>query len=318
MDRPADAIEARVGEILRETSTIIRLELRPCGGPFPAFTAGSHIDLRLPGGLCRSYSLLNSQGERDRYVIGVHLEPNSRGGSRYIHDAVAQGDLLSISHPRNSFALCEDAPQSILIAGGIGITPLLSMARRLHELQKPWKLFYCSRTRGALAFLEDLRPYGGHVELRLDDETQGLLDIASLMRGVPEGHFYCCGPKPMLAAFATAAEAEKIPTGRAHVEHFQPATPLPPPGGGFVVELARSRRSIVIPAGKTILQTLQEAGIATTSACEAGICGACEVEVLEGVPDHKDYVLTDSERASNKKMMICCSGSRSDRLVLDL
>lgn len=312
-----ERIEVRVTAIGWETDTIRRLELRPIRGALPAFTAGAHIDVHLPIGLARSYSLLNTQEERHRYVIGVAREPESRGASRYIHDSVSPGDRLVISSPRNLFALEEAAAQTVLVAGGIGVTPMLSMAKRLDQLGRPWKLHYCCRTRDMAAFLDELAPHGDHVELRLDDENRDFLDIAGLIRAAPQAHFYCCGPKPMLAAFNAATQAAGLPAARVHVEYFQPVADLVPQGG-FTVELARSGRTLAVPPGKTILDTLREAGITTTSSCEAGICGECQVTVLAGIPDHQDSVLSDAERSANKSMMICCSGSKSEKLVLDL
>jgi len=312
-----EKIEVRVRAIGWETDAIRRLELRPIDGVLPAFTAGAHIDLHLPIGMTRSYSLLNCQDERHRYVIGVAREPESRGGSRYIHQNIAPGDRLLISAPRNLFALDEAAPRSVLIAGGIGVTPMLSMAKRLDQLGRSWKLHYCCRTRGLAGFLEELAAHGDRIEVRMDDEQQGFLDIAGLIRAAPDAHFYCCGPKPMMAAFTAATQASGLPPARVHVEYFQPVADVEPQGG-FLVELAKTGRIIAIPPGKTILETLQAAGVATASSCEAGICGECQVPVLAGIPDHHDSVLGDAERAANRSMMICCSGSKSEKLVLDL
>jgi ferredoxin-NADP reductase len=313
----SERIAVRVAAASRETETIRRLELRPLDGALPSFTAGAHIDVHLPVGLSRSYSLLNSQDEQHRYVIGVYLEPQSRGGSRYLHDQVAVGDELLISAPRNLFPLDETAEQSVLIAGGIGVTPLLSMAKRLDRLDRSWRLHYCCRSRPLAAFHDDLALHGHRVKLRFDDECPGFLDIEGQMRATPDAHFYCCGPKPMLSAFVAASKAAQLSPAQVHLEDFQPLAGQPQQGG-FVVELARSGRSLPIPPGKTILETLQRAGVTATSSCEVGICGECQTTVLEGVPDHRDSVLSDSERASNKLMMICCSGSKTEKLVLDL
>jgi tetrachlorobenzoquinone reductase len=312
-----EKIEVRVTALVEETTAIRRIELQPLARSLPPFTAGSHIDLHLPNSLSRSYSLLNSQDERHRYVIGVSLEPQSRGGSRYIHEQLRIGERLIISPPRNLFALNEGASNSILIGGGIGVTPMLSMAKRLDALQRPWHLYYCCRSRSVAAFLDDLAPYGAYVDVRLDDEHREYLDIGKLMRVDSQTHFYCCGPQPMMVAFEAAANDAALPSAQKHVEYFQ-AQGDRESRGGFHVELARSGQSLFIPRGKTILETLQGAGIVTTSSCEVGICGECQVKVLEGIPDHQDSVLSDSERATNTSMMICCSGSRSEKLVLDL
>ncbi len=310
-------LQVRISTIRNETADIRLLELTAVEGELPAFAAGAHIDLHLPNGLVRSYSLLNSQAETHRYVIAVAHEADGRGGSRYVHEKLALGDLLTISEPRNLFPVTEDASHSVLIGGGIGITPMLSMANRLQALERSWKLHYLTRSRATSAFLGTLAPYGERVALRFDDEQQGFVDMAALIAAAPEAHFYCCGPKPMMAAFVAAAEQAGVPSERVHIEYFQPPTEVQAQGG-FEVELARSHRVIAITPGRTILEVLQDEGVATTSSCEAGICGECQTGVLAGVPDHHDFVLSDAERKSNKVMMICCSGSQSPRLVLDL
>ena len=310
-------LQVRIGAIRNETADIRILELQALEGELPAFTAGSHIDLHLATGLIRSYSLLNSQAETHRYVVGIALEPQGRGGSLHIHENLRVGDALTISEPRNLFPVTETAHESVLIGGGIGITPMLSMASRLATLGRAWKLHYLTRSRQAAGFLAELALHGDRIELRFDDEHQGFLDMNALIAGSPEAHFYCCGPKPMMAAFVAAAQARGVPSERVHIEYFQPPTEAEPQGG-FEVELARTKRVLAIPPGKSILETLHEHGVATPSSCEAGICGECQVSVLAGIPDHKDHVLSDSERAANKVMMICCSGSHSERLVLDL
>lgn len=311
-------MKVRVGAVVVETPEILRIELRPVDGQaLLPFTAGAHIDVHMANGLARSYSLLNDAAERHRYVIGVGLERESRGGSRWIHDHLKVGDELLITDPRNNFPLVESARRSVLIGGGIGVTPMLSMASRLQSMGKDWRLYYCSRSRAAAAFLDDLAPLAQNVRLRFDDEETEFLDFAALIAAAPDAHFYCCGPKSMMSACVAAAKGAGVEPERVHIEYFQPPEELVPQGG-FEVELARSRRVIPIPLGKTILQVLQAQGVAATSSCEAGVCGECQTAVLAGIPDHKDLVLSDAERASNKMMMICCSGSLSERLVLDL
>lgn len=310
-------IPVRISEIRQETNVTRRIELRPTGDGLPPFTAGAHVDIQLPNGITRSYSLLNSQEDRDRYVVGVYLEPTSRGGSRYFHENISVGDELLISSPRNLFSLDEGAVPSVLIGGGIGVTPLLSMAARLSSLRRKWRLYYCCRSRPFAAFRDDLQAYGDQVTIRYDDESDGFLDIEAQMRAMPDAHFYCCGPKPMLTAFQDAARAADLPCAQVHLEDFKPTADIQLQGG-FTIELARSGRILEVPAGKTILQVLQEAEITATSSCEVGICGECQTAVLEGIPDHKDSVLSDAERASNKAIMICCSGSKTEKLVLDV
>jgi ferredoxin-NADP reductase len=312
-------LEVRIATVSQETERVRRFELRPTSEALlPTFTAGAHIDICLAPNLTRSYSLLNSQDEQDRYVIGVALEAESRGGSRFLFDNVRAGDRLQVSKPRNLFALNEQAPYSILIGGGIGITPLISMSKRLTSMDRPWHLYYCCRSRDVAPFLLDLGEHGSCVDLRFDNEHSSFLDIASLIRSAPaDTHLYCCGPKSMLAAFDAAVAATGVPAEQVHVEYFKPQEDFGQ-HDGIVVELARSKQTIVVPAGSTILDALRMAGISTQSSCEAGICGECQVGVLDGVPDHRDSVLSNAERASNKMMMICCSGAKSEKLVLDL
>ena len=313
-------IQVRVKRITYEAETVNSYELvRPCGGELPRFTAGGHIDLHLLNGLIRSYSLTNDQSERHRYVIAVNRDAASRGGSAFIHERVRVGDIVTLSQPRNNFTLHENADLSILIAGGIGITPLLSMIRRLDALGRPWRLVYAARNRLAAAFLDEIDALRSkaqsNVQIDLDDERSGrVFDLPDVVRRAPLGaHLYCCGPVPMLEAF-TRATADRS-ADRVHVEYFQADAAIE---GGFDVRLARSSRTVPVEAGKTILNALLDAGIAVNYSCMEGSCGTCETRVLEGVPDHRDHFLSTDERAANKTIMICCSGARSRTLVLDL
>jgi vanillate O-demethylase ferredoxin subunit len=290
-------------------------------GDLVPFTAGSHIDLHLPDGMIRSYSLVNDQSERSRYVVAVNKDAASRGGSSFIHETVRAGDVLTISHPKNNFALQEYAAHSVLIAGGIGITPLLSMIRRLEALGRSWDLFYATRTRSAAAFLDELNAIGpsvhANIHVNFDQGPSGrMLDLPAIVKDAPkDAHLYCCGPVSMLEAFE-AATADR-PNDHVHVEYFK-AKEKPAVAGGFEVKLARSNRTIMVEAGKSILNTLLDAGIAASYACTEGVCGTCETRIIEGLPDHRDLFLSKEEQAANKTMMICCSGSKSPTLVLDL
>lgn len=317
-----DFLEVRVKRISYETENIYSYELvAPAGSDLPPFTAGGHIDLHLPNGMIRSYSLVNDQRERHRYVIAVNKDAASRGGSSFVHDSIRVGDVITISRPRNNFALYEEAEHSVLIAGGIGITPLLSMVRRLQQLGRSWKLFYAARTRLAAAFLDEFNTLRPDADLNLhtdfDDERSGrVFDLAAIVRDAPRhAHLYCCGPVPMLEAFE-AATVER-PADHVHVEYFQ-AREARAIEGGFQVKLARSKRTVAVEAGKTILDALIDAGIAVNYACTEGVCGTCETRVLEGVPDHRDQFLSKQEQAANKTIMICCSGAKSRTLTLDL
>nr|WP_249792530.1 PDR/VanB family oxidoreductase [Bradyrhizobium sp. BRP22] len=271
--------------------------------------------------MIRSYSLVNDQSERKRYVIAVNRDAEGRGGSRLIHDTVRVGDIMTISHPRNNFVLQENAAHSVLIAGGIGITPLLAMVRRLEGLGRSWELFYATRTRFAAAFLDELhalrRDVHQNLHVTFDHAPLGRkLDLAAIVEGASaEAHLYCCGPVSMLEAFEAATTGR--PTDQVHVEYFK-AKEKQATDGGFEVRLARSARTIAVEPGKTILSALLDAGITANYACAEGVCGTCETRVIEGVPDHRDQFLSKEERAANKTVMICCSGSKSPTLVLDI
>jgi tetrachlorobenzoquinone reductase len=284
--------------------------------PFPAVEPGAHIDIHLPNKVVRQYSLLQAGNGLRSYAIGVKREPNSRGGSVFMHDQLRVGTELKIGHPRNHFPLDLDAPASVLIAGGIGITPIYCMANFLRERGKSWQMFYAARSRSDAAFLGELETHK-NVAFHFDDEQAGeVLDLAKIIRSAPDGaHFYCCGPSPMIQAFEAAASS--ISPERVHVEYFtaiaQPATE-----GGFIVELARSGKELTVPPGKTILEIVLAAGLSVPHSCTTGVCGSCETRILTGQADHRDSILDERERSEGKTMMICCSGSKSDRLVLDL
>ena len=295
---------------------------RTDGAPLPTYKPGAHIDLHLPNGLLRQFSLVvPTNGNPESYVVGVKRDENSRGGSRYIIDEMKVGDEIRISAPRNNFPLVEDAEQVTLFAGGIGITPIWCMAQELNARQRSWKLHYACRSRADMAFLETLQGLGPEsVHLHFDDEAGGVLDIAAAIAAAPAtAHIYCCGPNPMLKAFE-AATANR-PRGNIHVEYFTPkeeAAAQDSKLGGFWVELARSGEEYFIPEGQKVLEVLFQAGVDVDYSCELGICGACETRVISGTPIHHDSVLSEEEQATNEKVMICCCGCASERLVLDM
>lgn len=320
MNETDKTIEVLLRSITYEAEDVISLDLRPVATQtLPAFTAGSHIELQLRNGLRRNYSLANPQHERHRYCVAVQNEPAGRGGSRFIHELVRVGDILTISPPRNNFPLVETSERIVLIAGGIGITPIWCMVQRLVGLGRPWSLFYAVRSRRRAAYLDAILALdaGGNVHFHFDDEHQGeFINLGPIVHDAAPGtHLYCCGPLPMLAAFERATEG--LPADTVHVEYLAAKEPVAVKGG-FDVVLARSERSVFVPDNSTILDALVAAGIAVEHSCLEGVCGTCETKVIEGIPDHRDMVLSAQERASNRTMMICCSGSKSDRLVLDL
>ncbi len=290
------------------------------GGSLPGFTAGAHLSLTLPVGLTRSYSLINPQHETSRYEVAVNLDARSRGGSRCLHEAVRVGQCLPASAPQNLFPLNEQAGQSLFIAGGIGITPIRAMVRRLDALGRDWTLHYCARSRREAAFVDEFEG-DARVRLYFDDEAAQVgasrLDIVRLLADTPATtHVYCCGPAGMLDAYLSAASSR--PADTVHYERFGAELAAPVNDGGYRVTLARSGKSLPVPPGKTVLQVLREAGLSPASSCEQGVCGSCETAVLAGRPEHRDQVLTSQERAAGRSMMICCSGCLDDELVLDL
>ena len=241
--------------------------------------------------------------------------------SNEVHSRFQAGDRLRVGTPRNNFSLDESAESSLFIAGGIGVTPVLSMIRRLEALGRKWVLHYATRERKRTAFLQELidlsRSETGNLHLHFDDERPGrFLDLGAIVaRASADSHLYCCGPAPMLQAFE-AATSDRC-RDRIHVEYFSPKSP-PATSGGFELVLLRSGRALYVSAGTTILDTLLAENVDVAYSCKEGTCGTCETRVLEGVPDHRDVVLSDAERRSNSIMMICCSGAKSPRLVLDL
>jgi tetrachlorobenzoquinone reductase len=309
-------IDVRVTAIRYAAHDTNIYEFAPLDGkPLPPYEPGAHIDLHLPNGLIRQYSLIRPEPDPASYAVTVKRDPASRGGSRCVHDELRVGRTLKISTPRNNFALVENASHVVLLAGGIGITPIWCMVQRLHKLGRSWKLYYACRSRADMAFLQPLEAMG-HTHFHFDDENgDKVLDIKPIITEAPrESHLYCCGPTPMLKAFE-AATAD-WPRAQIHVEYFTPKQEADKKGG-FVVELARSGQEFVIPEGKSILQVLLDAGVDVDYSCELGICGACEQRVISGTPEHRDAILTEEEQASNTKVMICCAGCKSDRLVLD-
>jgi ferredoxin-NADP reductase len=286
------------------------------GQTLPATRSGAHIGLILPNGMERQYSILSAQDAPIRYEVAVKREPAGQGGSAYVHEVLRPGMSLEVVAPANNFPLEEAARHSVLIAGGIGITPVWCMARRLLELGRSFELHYACRTRAEAAFLREIAALP-QARLHFDDEAGGRPpDIGAIVGAAPgDAHLYCCGPGPMLAAFEAATKDR--PANHAHVEYFTPRF-APNEEGGYVVVLARSHREVKVLPGKTILETVRAEGIDACSSCEQGICGACETRVLSGTPDHRDSILSAEERARSQTMFICCSGSRSERLVLDL
>lgn len=319
----AASILVRVACKREEASQIASLELVAAdGAELPRFTPGSHVDVALPNGLTRPYSLCNAPTERHRYLIAVLREPESRGGSAAIHDLVNEGSELRISVPRNQFALAPHARRHLLLAGGIGITPLLSMAEQLAHDGADFALHYATRSPDRTAFREQLlrSRFAERVTFYFDDRdaSQRLNLPALLTAPQPETHLYVCGPRGFMESVIEVATRAGWNAALIHQESFGGGTKPLPAGGRFEVELASSGRIVEVPAHLTVLQALTNAGVAIPSSCEQGTCGTCLTRVVEGVPDHRDEYLSPEERASNDQFLPCCSRASSARLVLEL
>ncbi len=316
-------LSVRVARKSIEAEDICSLELVSAdGAPLPAFAAGSHVDVQLPGGPTRQYSLCNDPAETHRYLIAVLRDPRSRGGSAAVHERVNVGDTLVISAPKNHFALAHDASSHLLLAGGIGVTPLLCMAERLAHAGADFEMHYCTRSPARTAFRQRIAasPFAARVAFHFDDgEAAQKLDIAALLAAPRAGrHLYVCGPKGFMDAVLGSARAQAWPQAQIHYEFFG-ADAAPAAGdGGFEVMLASSGRVIKVAPDRSVVQALAEAGVSVATSCEQGVCGTCLTRVIEGEPDHRDLYLTPQEQAANDQFLPCCSRAKSARLVLDL
>lgn len=292
---------------------VLALTLRhPLGERLPPWEPGAHIDVLLGPGLERQYSLCGDPADRTAWRIAVLREPEGRGGSAYVHGQLEQGDKVRVRGPRNHFRL-EPAPRYRFVAGGIGITPLLPMLAAAEAAGAEWSLLYGGRTRDSLAFTEELGRYGDRVTVVPQDEA-GLLDLPSVLDDVPEGTLvYCCGPGPLLDAVEARCPGEVL-----RVERFRPKVHVAGADGEFEVVLEQSGRTLTVPVGVSVLDTVRAAGVEVLFSCTEGTCGTCETDVLDGVPDHRDSVLSEEERAAGETMLICVSRCRGKRLVLDL
>ncbi len=290
--------------------------------PLPSFTAGSHVDVQVAPGLVRQYSLCNSPFDNSGYRIAVKKEPESRGGSRGMHDGIKEGDVLKISEPRNHFKLHAGAKRHLLLAGGIGITPILSMAHYLRAAGSSFELQYFSRSIQHTAFHELLSgsEFKGKVSFHyaLEPEAVRAYLRKLLWHRADDTHLYLCGPRPFMDLVESTAAATWPPEA-VHLEYFaaDPAS-LSGPRETFTVKLARSGGEYTIPADKSIVELLAAHGVHIETSCEQGVCGTCLTGLLEGTPDHRDVFLTDEEKEACDKMMPCVSRAKSEVLVLDL
>jgi len=282
----------------------------------PDWSPGAHIDIILPDGTARQYSLCGDRDDCASYSIGVLREVDGRGGSAYIHDELTVGDLVEVGGPRNNFRVVPSESYTF-IAGGIGITPILAMIQQAEEVGADWRLLYGGRQRSSMAFLDRLAQYGRRVAICPQDEC-GLLDLASFTSGLSaDARVYACGPAPLLAALERIAA--DWPPGMLRTERFV-ADEMPPPvrSTAFELELARSGQVVTVEPDASVLDALAAVGHPILSSCRRGLCGTCETAVLAGEIDHRDTILDDAERSAGDCMMTCVSRASSDRLVLDL
>jgi vanillate O-demethylase ferredoxin subunit len=291
--------------------------------PLPAFCAGSHIDVKVADGLLRQCSLCNNPTENHRYSIAVLKDPGTRGGSEAMHERVRVGDEIEISVPKNHFPLAHDAKRSVLLAGGIGVTPILCMAEHLAATGAEFEMHYCTRSPERTAFRERIGKSGfaSRVRFHFDDGARDQkMDIAAQLlaaRG-EDVHLYVCGPKGFMDAVLNTARDQDWPESQLRYEFFA-ASPVKSDGdSGFEVQLASSGKVIAVRADQTVVEALRAAGVEIATSCEQGVCGTCITRVLEGVPDHKDVYMTSAEQDANDQFTPCCSRAKSRRLVLDL
>jgi vanillate O-demethylase ferredoxin subunit len=313
----------RVRSITYQGDELNEYELVPAdGGKLSSFTPGSHVDIYFRDGRVRQYSLCGDDLSTESYRIVIQREKEGRGGSRDIFERVHVGRYLVISKPRNNFNL-EAAERYVLIAGGIGITPVISMARQLVRTGKPFTLHYCTRAKERTAFLSEIKdlcpPSSLHLYHDGGDPRRGV-DLDAVLTPTQQGtHLYYCGPSGLMRAIAE--KSAHWPAGHAHAEYFDPlAAPLQRandrPGQGFEVVLASTQQCFHVPEGKSILEVLRSNGWDVPSSCEAGLCGTCRVRYIDGVPDHRDLVLQEEEKA--RELLVCCSRSLTEKLTLDL
>ena len=291
------------------------------GQDLPSFTAGSHIDVVLENGLTRQYSIANCSSEKDRYIIGVLEDGQSRGGSSYIHQQFKVGDRIEISEPRNLFPVHQNTNKAVLFAGGIGITPILSMAHTLKRENIPFEFYYFIRNENVIAFKDVLQTkFSGEIHFHIEDDAMNHLDVNQILsEPLANKHLYVCGPNGFMDYIFKTAEQNHWQKDHLHKEHFAAESVIGnDENTKFSIKIASTGELIPISAEESITDVLEKCGVNIAVSCEQGICGTCLTNVLEGEPDHRDMFLTDEERASNKIFTPCCSRSKTKVLVLDL
>ncbi len=318
-DAERETLAVRVASRSVAAQDIVALELESADAtPLPPFEPGAHVDVRVSGELLRQYSIASDPAVRGRYRLGVLLDPKSRGGSAAVHAGVHVGQVLEIGRPRNHFPLRMDAAHTLLFAGGIGITPILAMAHALHAAGRSFELHYCGRSAARLAFLEELKTFGRHVQVHLDDgpEAQRLHIDAVLAAPSAQRHLYVCGPNGFMDFITAAAQRLSWHVDTVHLERF--GAEVNTDGAPFTVVAARSKVSFEVLPGQSIAQGLIAHGIPVRMSCQSGVCGTCVTRVIDGMPDHRDHVQTATEKAANRSITVCCSRSKTRKLVLDI
>jgi ferredoxin-NADP reductase len=311
-------LELLVKQMTWESDGVLSLALvDPEGKPLPGWTPGAHVDLTLRGSLVRQYSLCGDPADASRYRVAVLREQAALGGSEFVHEGLRPGHRLQVGGPRNNFTFLP-ARRYVFLAGGIGITPILAMIRAAEGQAADWELYYGGRRRASMAFLDELAEFGDRVHVLPEDEV-GRLDLAAILPAPVEGVLvYCCGPEGLLGA--VEQHTVDWPAGILQIERFKAKTREAPVDGERSVQLVaqRSGTTIEVRPDCSLLDALEAAGIGVPNSCRDGICGTCETRVLDGVPDHRDSLLSAAEQAAGKTMMVCVSRAKSDRLVLDL
>lgn len=315
-------IAVKVIKKTREAEDIVSFELASIDGkPLPPFSAGAHIDVQVAPELMRQYSLCNDPTESHRYQIAVLRDPNSRGGSIAVHDSINEGDVITISEPRNHFPLVP-AGHYLLLAGGIGVTPILCMAERLAKVGADFRMHYCTRSIERTAFHDRIKAaaFTDRVQFHFDaGPPEQRLDLEAVLASAQPGtHIYVCGPTGFIDFVTGTARARGGPGEQVHVEYFGAAPQDTSGDAAFEVKIASSGKTYAIAADKTVTAALLEHGIDIPVSCEQGVCGTCITRVLEGEPDHRDLYFTDEEHAANDQFTPCCSRAKSKVLVLDL
>lgn len=311
--------QARIVQTTLEADDVVSFAMRPLdGGRLPEWAPGAHIDLCLPSGLVRQYSLCGDPCDLGSYRIAVLRQDDGRGGSREVHEALRVGQIVTLAGPRNAFELAP-ASRYLFVAGGIGITPILPMVQQAQAAGAEWRLIYGARSRERMSFLDRLGAFDAdRIDLRPADQKINI-DVAEILAAAIDGaEIYACGPRGLLDDLEVRF-SEAGMSGRLHIERFAPiAAPVLPDDGSIRVFLGKSGGHVDVAAGCSVLEALRQAGHDIPSSCEQGFCGTCETRVLDGVPDHRDALLTEKERAACSVMMPCVSRARTPTLTLDI